>query len=238
LLHLIERQELDISAVSLAQVTGQYLEYLSRMEELEAGVLADFLVVAARLILIKSRYLLPRPESPEDEEEEEDPGEALARQLREYKQFKAVAQQLGERERCGLRAYVRVASAPPVERRLDLGGVTLEDLLMAMQQVLTEKPTAPVEEMIQPLVVTVHDKIVLTGELLRRRGTIRFRDLLERATHRVEVVVTLLAVLELIKRGRVIVEQPRLFGEILIRPVPGVDWASFADVSTNGADSE
>ncbi len=238
LLHLIEREELDISAVSLAQVTEQYLDYLSRLEELEAGVLADFLVIAARLILIKSRFLLPRPEVPEDEEEEEDPGEALARQLREYKRFKMVAEQLRDRERQGLRAYVRVASAPVVERRLDLGNVSLQDLLIAMQEVLAEKPPAPADPVVQPLTITIHDKIMLAGRLLRERSVVRFRDLLDRATHRVEVAVTLLAVLELIKRQRIVVEQPQLFGDILIRPVPGVDWSSFADVSTNGADPE
>ncbi len=238
LLHLIEREELDISTVSLAQVTEQYLAYLSRLEELEAGVLADFLVVAARLIWIKSRLLLPRPESSdEEEEEEEDPGEALARQLRIYKQFKMVAQQLREREQRGLRAYVRVAPPPSLERRLDMGDVSLADLLAAMEQVLAEKPEADAATMVKPLVITIHDKIKLTGKLLRERSRVRFRELLEQATNRVEVVVSLWAVLELIKRQWVIVEQPEPFGEIWIQPVPGVDLSSFADVSTNGADS-
>ena len=84
LLHLIEREELDITKISLAQVTDQYLAYISQLEELHPETLADFLVVAARLLLIKSQILLPRPEAQPLAVDEEDPGEALARQLREY----------------------------------------------------------------------------------------------------------------------------------------------------------
>ncbi len=237
LLHLIEREELDISVVSLAQVTEQYLEHLSRLEDLEAGILADFLAVAARLIWIKSRLLLPQPTSSAGEEEEEDPGEALARQLRAYKQFKMAAEVLRERERRGLRAYVRVAPLPGLERRLDMGGVSLTDLLAVMQQVLAEKPPAEIAPLVQPFTVTIRDKIVLTGQLLRKRAVVRFRDLLEQATNRAEVIVTLWAVLELIKCQKITVEQSELFGEILIRLAPEADLASFESASTNGVDS-
>jgi len=235
LLHLIEREELDISVVSLAQVTEQYLEHLSRLEELEAGVLADFLAVAARLIWIKSRLLLPQPMP--SAREEEDPGEALARQLRAYKQFKMAAEMLREREQRGLRAYVRVAPLPGLERRLDMGDVSLTDLLAIMQQVLAEKPPAEIAPPVQPFTVTIRDKIVLTGQLLRERPVVRFRDLLEQAANRAEVVVTLWAVLELIKCQKITVTQSGLFGEILIRLAPEADLASFESASTNGADS-
>ncbi|MCD6289726.1 MAG: segregation/condensation protein A [Anaerolineae bacterium] len=237
LLHLIEKEELDISVVSLAQVTEQYLAYLSRLEELEAGVLADFLVVAARLILLKSRALLPKPPVEEDDEEE-DPGEALVRQLREYKRFKTVAAALKERDQMGLRAYVRMAPSPAVERRLNLDGVSLADLLAAMQEVLAEKPPADGPAVTRPFVVTVHDKISLVGRLFRTRSEVRFRELLDGAANRVEVVVTLLAILELIKRHRVIVEQPQLFGEIWVRLAPGVDLETFDDMSSNGSEPE
>ncbi len=237
LLHLIEREELDISVVSLAQVTEQYLEHLSRLEKLEVGVLADFLAVAARLIWIKSRLLLPQPTSSAGGEEEEDPGEALARQLRAYKQFKMAAEVLRERERRGLRAYVRVAPLPGLERRLDMGGVSLTDLLAVMQQVLAEKPPAEIAPPVQPFTVTIRDKIVLTGQLLRKRAVVRFRDLLEQAANRAEVVVILWAVLELIKCQKITVEQSELFGEILIQLAPEADLASFESASTNGVNS-
>ncbi|MCS7220814.1 MAG: segregation/condensation protein A [Anaerolineae bacterium] len=250
LLHLIEREELDISAISLAQVTEQYLSYLARLEELEAEILADFLVVAARLIWIKSRLLLPisqmgKPatnngQSPStlalEEAEGEDPGEALARQLRAYKRFKEAAAWLREREQRGLRAYVRITTTPKMPRRLDLGGVSAADLLLAMQRVLAEKSPLMVGDEMPPLSITIHEKISLVGRWLRTQAVVRFRSLLERAADRVEVMVTLLAVLELIKCQQVIAEQPQLFGEILIRLAPGATPDAFDVALSNGAD--
>lgn len=249
LLHLIEREELDISVISLAQVTEQYLSYLARLEELEAGVLADFLMVAARLIWIKSRLLLPAPPMGEpasgdgrspsalalEEMEGEDPGEALARQLRAYRRFKEAANWLREREQLGLRAYVRIASMPTMPRRLDLSGVSAADLLIAMQRMLAEKPPLAAGNDMPPLLITIHEKISLVGRWLRTQAVVRFRSLLEQAANRVEVVVTLLAVLELIKRQQIIAEQPQLFGEILIRLAPGANPDAFDVVSPNGA---
>src|SRR5512137_2055525 len=88
LLQLIEREKLDISSISLAQVADQFLAYVREMDQIAADTLADFLVVASRLVWIKSHLLLPQPLQPGDDEQEEDPAEALARQLREYKRFK------------------------------------------------------------------------------------------------------------------------------------------------------
>lgn len=224
LLHLIERQELDISVVSLARVTEQYLQYLARAEHVDAAALADFLAIAARLVWIKSRLLLPQPPVEEKtEDEEEDPGESLARQLRVYKQFKMVAEALRLREQQGLRCYVRLATSPTIERRLDMTGLTVLDLAMAMQRVLAETPIVMEEEMVRPFLVTIHDKIALACRLLQQQPALKFRCLLAQAIDRVDVVVSLLAVLELVKRRQIIVEQPELFGEILIRPAPGAD---------------
>ena len=115
LLHLIEREKLDISTVSLAQVTGQFLDYVNDCEDIQPHILADFLVMAARLVFIKSRALLPRPPAANDEEEE-DPGEVLARQLREYKRFRQAASALRVIEESGFRSYIRVAGPPELER--------------------------------------------------------------------------------------------------------------------------
>src|SRR5512132_1468969 len=106
LLSLIERRELDITRVSLGAVADQYLQLISAPGAIELSALADYLIIAAKLILIKSRLLLPQPASPETEVEE-DPGDALARQLREYKRFKQAAVFLRERERQDLRSYPR-----------------------------------------------------------------------------------------------------------------------------------
>jgi segregation and condensation protein A len=226
LLHLIERQELDISVVSLARVTEQYLQYLARAEQVDAAALADFLAIAARLVWIKSRLLLPQPPAAEETEEaEEDPGESLARQLRVYKQFKAVAEALRQREQQGLRSYVRLAATPAIERRLDVTGLSVLDLAAAMQRVLAEAPILMEKEMVRPFLVTIHDKIALACRLLQQQPELRFRHLLAPAIDRVDVVVSLLAVLELVKRRQITVEQPELFGEILIRPALGADLA-------------
>ncbi len=225
LLHLIEREELDITTVSLAQVTDQYLEYIGLLEELTAEILADFLVVAAKLLLIKSEVLLPRPPRAPDEEEEESVGDELARQLIEYKRFKEAALGLRQREETGLRTYVRVAPPPKLERSLgwgqdrplDLEDVSLADLIEAVQRAFDVRPPLPsVSEVVAPFIVTVAEKMVLIKERLESHKRVSFNRLLDQATSRVEIIVTLMAVLELIKLGGIVVQQERLFGEIVI----------------------
>ena len=127
LLYLIEREELDITAISLAAVTDQFVAYLRGLGEVQPGVIADFLIVAARLILIKSRLLLPKPPKPPEDEDEEDPGEALVRRLRAYKRVKEAASWLRDLEERSLRSYVRVAPPPALEARLLPGEASLVD---------------------------------------------------------------------------------------------------------------
>jgi segregation and condensation protein A len=219
LLRLIEKQELDITKVSLLAVTDQYLEFISHLEHLEPGILADFLVIAAKLLLIKSRALLPAPPAlPEGDAE--DVGDDLVQQLREYKLLKGLAQQLRQREESGLRAYLRVASLPQLEKKLDLSDVTLDDLLDAVREVLAvQAPVPAADEVVSPVTITIGDKIQAIERLLARRGSFGFRLLLRKATSRSEVIVTFLALLELIKAGRVAVQQEKLFGEIMIARV-------------------
>lgn len=221
LLHLIERQELDITAISLASVTDQFIAYLGAMRDVPAGVIADFLVVAARLLLIKSRLLLPKPPILEDEEEG-DPGEALVRRLREYKRFKQAAQHLRSLEQANLHSFLRVAPPPVLETRLDLAGVSLHDLLAALSQALQATPElASADPLVSPRKVTVHEKIELITRLVRESRAITFAEVLTGAGSRVEVVVSLWAVLEMIKRGRLQARQSELFGEIMLSvPVP------------------
>ncbi|MCB8992215.1 MAG: segregation/condensation protein A, partial [Ardenticatenaceae bacterium] len=165
LLHLIERQELDITVISLAQVTTQYLEQVEKMRDSGNGSrmehLIDFIVIGARLALIKSRALLPQtPIQPFGEEEEEDPAEALLRQLREYKRFKAAAQWLKGREEAGLRTHLRVAPPPRLDKRLDLSDVTLDALIRAVKDVLARTET--LEEsisLVQPRQITIEGQI-------------------------------------------------------------------------------
>ena len=139
LLRLIEQEQLDITKISLVLVTDQYLAHIARLQEITAANLADFIVLAARLLVIKSRALLPKPEPPA-EEEEEDPGEELARQLLEYKKYKQVAAHLRSLEETGLRAYPRIAAPPEVETRLKPGEVTLAELAAAFRRALEAHP--------------------------------------------------------------------------------------------------
>ena len=224
LLHLVERAQLDITAISLAQVTEQYLAYLQMLLELEKtqgqsldpAPLADFVAMAARLLWIKSRALLPRQEPIADQEEEEDPAEALARQLREYKMFKEAAAKLAERGEM-LRSYVRTAPPPDLPPRLETLGITLADLVKAMERALAENeklPVAPVP--LEPLRVTIAQKMDLIRQLLAEGRPVRFRELWAHATSRLEIIVSFLAVLELLKRKAIVARQEELFGEITI----------------------
>lgn len=215
LLHLIERQELDITAISLAQVTNQYLEYLAGAGERNPDNLADFLVVAAKLLLIKSRVLLPQPPAPPAAEE--DLGDDLVRQLVEYKRFKEAARWLQQQDEQGLRSYVRLAAMPDLERSADLGEVSLDDLLAAVREVLAVKPAMPpVDQAVAPMSITIGEQMDHIERRLADGRVLRFQDLFEGAAHRLEVIVTLLALLEMIKQLRVQVRQERMFGEILV----------------------
>ena len=216
LLHLIEREELDITQVSLAQVTNQYLDYLARLSERDPDSLADFLVVAAKLLLIKSRVLLPQPPSLAVSDDD-DVGEDLVRQLLDYKRFKEAAGWLQDLEASGLSSYVRLAGPPALEPEVDLGDVTLDDLLLAVRQVLAIKPpAASVNDTVAPVVITIAEQIDLIERRTEAGRPVSFRRLLERATSRLEVIVTLLALLEMVKQLRVTMRQGQLFGDILI----------------------
>jgi segregation and condensation protein A len=218
LLHLIERQELDITQVSLAQVTNQYLEYLAEISERDPGNLADFLVVAAKLLLIKSRVLLPQPPVPPvPADGEADVGEDLVRQLLEYKRFKEAARWLQDLDGQGLRSYIRLGIVPRFEPIVDLGDVTLDDLLVAVREVLAIKPPEPVVSgVVAPVTITIAEQIELIGRETARGRPVSFRRLLERTTSRLEIIVTLLALLEMVKQLRVGMRQGRRFGDILI----------------------
>ena len=137
LLDLIEHAELDITTVSLAAVTEQYLEYLHELEEAHADEISAFLVIAAKLVQIKSEALLPRP--PSREPGEEDVGAALVEQLKLYKRFKEIAKVLDERKDQNLRTYLRLAPPPKVEGKLDLSNITLADLIEAAKEVYAKE---------------------------------------------------------------------------------------------------
>ena len=236
LLQLIEREKLDISSISLAQVADQFLAYVRELEQISADALADFLVVASRLVWIKSRLLLPQPSRPGAEEEEEDPAEALARQLREYKRFKEAASALRSIEEAGFHTYLRAAPPPELERHLETDASSLVELLAAAQTALAGAaaglPPESLDGMVVPFTLTIHDQIGLIRRVTAGSQGVTFQSLLLRAHHRVEIIVTLLAVLELIKRRQIQVAQEQPFGDIMITPVPGSEMT--AEEAENG----
>jgi segregation and condensation protein A len=214
LLQLIEREELEVTRISLAQVTDQFLGYLRILETLNLGDIADFIAIAARLLLIKSEALLPRPV--ERAPGEEDPGAELARQLIAYKRYKEIAGTLEARTAAGLRSYLRLAPPRKVEGKLDLSGVTALDLLEAVRRALAVAPDKPeLGTVVAAPRVTIRDQIrVIARTLQAGGGRTSFQAMLAGATTRMEIVVTFLAVLELIKRRRLEARQEQMFGEI------------------------
>jgi segregation and condensation protein A len=218
LLHLIEREELDITRVSLAQVTDQYLEYIGRLEEREVSNLVDFLVVASKLLLIKSRLLLPAPPATANVEDE-DVGEDLVRQLIEYKRFKKAASLLAERNEENLHSYVRIGTTviSGSNKTLDISDVSLSALVEAVRQALDITPPEPgVSQIIPPITVSIHDKIQLIRSKLERLGEITFGEIIAGSRNRVEIIVTFLAMLELIRTAILSVRQDELFGSIIL----------------------
>lgn len=231
LLHLVRREELDITAISLAQVTEQYLTYLdawmawTKQQDilLDPSPLAEFIAVAARLLWIKSRMLLPRPETDEDDEED-DPAEALARKLREYERFKEAATRLAAWQEEQGRSYTRIASPPTPPPPANGLEVSQDDLLGALRRALAEKAEKPGDPAMRSLVaphrVTVRDQMMAIQKRLQEHSTVRFSELLEQATTRIEIIVTFLALLELLKQCEVEVHQEGLFTEIVIQATP------------------
>ncbi|MDX1413730.1 MAG: segregation/condensation protein A [Candidatus Promineifilaceae bacterium] len=221
LLYLIDHEELDITTISLVQVTEQYLMQIEHLKQDRMEELIDFLVIGAKLVLIKSRALLPQePSLPSEEDEEEDPAEALIRQLQQYRRFKSAAEELRHREEQGLRTYLRVVQYPKPQGQLDLSGVSSESLLRAVQNALAR--AEDLEEsvsLVRPRRITIDSQIKKLRYHLRSGSKVRFNELLSTRSSRLEIAVTLLALLELIKRREAVAVQESTFGPISINAV-------------------
>ncbi|MGH7442161.1 MAG: segregation and condensation protein A [bacterium] len=220
LLFLIRKNELDIHDIPISDLTRDYLATLEQMERLDLNVAGDFLVMAAQLMVIKSRMLLPAAEVPDDETEAEDPRSELVARLLEYRQFKEAAQDLGERElhrrdvygRTGVEAEARKAlekAASDDEQALD---VNLFDLLRAFQRILDELPENSVRE-IQREEVSVVQKMNEVLDLLEGQESILFHQAFSGGS-KVVVLATFLAVLELTRIKSILIRQATVFGEI------------------------
>ncbi|UCC68133.1 MAG: segregation/condensation protein A [Armatimonadota bacterium] len=235
LLYLIARDEIDIFDIPIEHITAQYLDYLATLETLNIEVAGEFLVMASQLLEIKSRMLLPQPEQPqEDDEEAGDPRAALVARLIEYRRYKAVADELRARAELQRLVFSRRHLVngngngnghhwqPGFGERpyLMLNQVSSFDLWAAFQTVLSRAAEAPTGgELIRPR-FTVGQKIAAIVSRLRwTTEGIRFVDLFDEGATRLELIVTFLALLELIRLRRVRVAQDRLFGEIRVHAI-------------------
>ena len=215
LLYLIRRDEVDIYDIPITKITEQYMEYIDIMRMLDLDIASDFLVMAATLIYIKSRMLLPPEEREEEEEEEYDPRMDLVRQLLEYRKFKEVAEQLKEMEAEHEKLFFRSGQddLPKEEQAaLDVG---IFELLSAFSEVLDRSEAGKLKEIVEDR-FTVSDRILYIVEMLKKSAVITFYSLFDDAALRTEIVVTFLALLELIRSKRVRIRQERPFGPIEI----------------------
>jgi segregation and condensation protein A len=219
LLYLVKKNEVDVRDIPIARVAGQFQEYLSVLQVADVELAGDFLVMAATLMEIKSKMLLPQ--APEAEAEEADPRRELVRQLVEYKKFKEAAARLEGRAAEQQRRLPRQPAAapagpagpPPVQ------AVELWDLVSAFGRLLSEtQALEPKQVVVDETPQHVYRDLVRTS--LAAAARVRFRDLFTPPYHRARLVGLFLAVLELIRRGEAVLEQDGLFGDIWLSAAP------------------
>ncbi|BCA56864.1 Segregation and condensation protein A [Nitrospira sp. KM1] len=217
LLHLIRKNEINIYDIPIALIARQYLDYIEAMKDLNLTVAGEFLVMAATLLQIKSKMLLPVDETTEDEDDGPDPREELVRRLLEYKKFKEAARQLDTQERMWRDVFGRTPP-PPDEVEADealLDNVGLFDLVDALQAILDRNPGKKLLEII-PDNLTVRDRMNAILESLEGQESVSFVSLFEQSCHRMVIIVTFLALLELIRLRTARVFQTESFGPILV----------------------
>lgn len=227
LLHLIEKNKIDIYDIPIVEITNQYMEYIKAMQKEDLNIMSEFLVMAATLLDIKCRMLLPKEVN--EEGEEEDPRQELVEQLLEYKMYKFMSYELKDREMDGDRIMYKTASipdevkgyVPPVDLDKLLGDLTLVQLNRIFKEVMKrqESKVDPVRSKfgkIEKEEVTLPDKLDYVTEYARSHRKFEFRALLKKQSSKVQVVVTFLAILQLMKEGVIFIEQDQPFDEIMI----------------------
>jgi len=230
LLHLIRKNEMDICDIQIAEITGQYLAVIESMKSLNLDVAGEFVLMAATLIHIKSKMLLPAPEEEDLEEEEVDPRAELVRRLFEYQKYKQAASELDNRPLHGRDVFSRL-QPPPVEEDEggDLVDVGIFDLVEAFQALLKAAPKDNVHEIgIEHVSITERINYIL--QEVATRNSLAFNELFNEAPKRSEIVATFLAMLELVKMRTVRLMQNTRFGSIWIFPaVPAEELSASLD---------
>ncbi len=215
LLHLVKKNEVELSDIPVATITDQYLAYLGLLQQLDLDVAGEYLVMAATLLHLKSRLLLPGEETSE-EEEGEDPRAELARQLLEYQRFKEAAEMLNRRDLLDRDVFARAPLPDETDPEHDVVyDVSLGDLLDALQDVLKRAAPEVVHEVILER-VSLRAQLCFVLDLLRERTAVVFTDLFPSGVTRLQILVTFLAVLELVRTRMVQIHQAEHFGPIVL----------------------
>ncbi|MEE1305286.1 MAG: segregation/condensation protein A [Agathobacter sp.] len=227
LLHLIDKNKVNIYDIPIVEITNQYMEYIAEMKRRDLNVLSEFLVMAATLIDIKSKMLLPS--DPDSEEEEEDPRAELVQQLLEYKMYKCMAYELKDRQLDAQRTMFKEPTIPeevlayqePVDIEELVSDITLaklNDIFQSIMKKQTEKidPVRSKFGKIEKEEVSLEDKMDYLLEYATSHKHFSFRSLLEAQCGKVEIIVTFLAILELMKMGKIFISQERIFDDIKI----------------------
>ena len=223
LLFLINKEQIDIKDIFISQITEQYVESVRNAVDLDMDDATDFLVMAATLLEIKSRSMLPKPPKVE---EEEDPEQALIRQLEEYKRFKETAEAMKRFEQAAAEAFTKLPEEYPLPpQETELVGLTLEGLTAAFLRIWARTPEAVEQEQnryaprdIRRDEHTVQECMFTLLEGIQQKGRMRFEEAFSGAPTREEVVTLFLALLELLRLGETHIEQEGVYGDILLLP--------------------
>ncbi len=233
LLFMVGKAKVDIKDIFVAQITDQYIQSVQNAPDLDMDEASEFIAMAATLLEIKSRALLPRPEP----EEQEDPAALLIRQLEEYQALKQIAQDMQGFERAAALMYQKLPEEYPLPPpTLELKGLTLEGLIAAFARVMARTPEAEEEPVFQARRIIRDEYSVprCMAHILRKlkKGEVRFSELISSAPTRDEVVSLFLALLELIRLGRAGVSQHAIYDDILLVPLAG--GADEGDLTVDG----
>lgn len=226
LLHLIKKNEVSITDIPIATITEQYLATLELMQNFNLDVAGEFLVMAATLIHIKSRMLLPAGDDEPDEDEGIDPRDELVRRLIEYQRFKEAADQLERREILTRDVFIRAAAPSEEAPAPGFREVSVFELLSALRRVMDRLPQDDYFHEVTLEKITVREKMTLLLESLRANGRTVFEAFFSEVKSRMEVVVTFLAMLELVKARAIKIFQEEVTGPILMEAAVGIDQAA------------
>jgi len=215
LLRLIEEEEMDITKVSLAKVTDQYLTYLNETADISTEELADFLVVAAKLLLIKSKYLLPQLQTDDDE------GSDLGRQLKLYKEFyeasKVLQKMIIKKKFLFSRERPAITMDKVFNPPKSLTTQKMQEIFINVLRELEPWVNLPSEVMVRT--ISIRERIAGIQQMIKQQAELNFKHLLKSATNKIEVIVTFLALLELVKLRIIAVVQDKKFDDIVIKKV-------------------